>query len=344
MSTYSCPVVRIRGIEKHPDADTLSIVTACGFPVVIRTQDYKEGDLAVYIPEDSLLDVTRPHFAFLKKKENQTRHRVKAVRLRGVYSEGLLVPVSALDEPARMAALDIYGTEDVSAAIGAEKYVETEDVVLKLGTENESDPGFMPYYDLEPYQKYQSYLTMGEEVVVTEKIHGCNSRFCYRDGRLWVGSHGQVKKLDPDNLWWKMAVKYDLEKKLQFYPDLVLYGETYGSVQDLKYGVPGTEGCRLRFFDAFNSNPAARGWQDYDQLRTILETLGLDPVPELYRGPLTPEVLELRTGQSVLDPATIREGIVIRPVQERAARNLGRVVLKYVSEDYKCRVGGTERH
>jgi hypothetical protein len=58
MSELHAPVVRIGKVGKHPNADTLSITQAGGFPVIFRTGDFKEGDLAVYVPIDSLLPST----------------------------------------------------------------------------------------------------------------------------------------------------------------------------------------------------------------------------------------------------------------------------------------------
>jgi len=59
-------------------------------------------------------------------------------------------------------------------------------------------------------------------------------------------------------------------------------------------------------------------------------------VPILYRGPFDLEkILSLVDGPSMVHGAKhMREGIVIRPVVEREARNLGRVQLKIVSNKF----------
>ena len=43
MSEFSCPLVRIGAIQKHPNADSLSITEVDGCPVVFKTIDFKEA-------------------------------------------------------------------------------------------------------------------------------------------------------------------------------------------------------------------------------------------------------------------------------------------------------------
>ena len=66
-------------------------------------------------------------------------------------------------------------------------------------------------YDIEPWQKYSNEFVDGEEVVITEKIHGSNSRFTFQNDRMYCGSHYQWKKEGSDvpggikqNLYWKV--------------------------------------------------------------------------------------------------------------------------------------------
>ena len=59
-------------------------------------------------------------------------------------------------------------------------------------------------------------------------------------------------------------------------------------------------------------------------------------VPLLWRGPYSAEKLaELAEGKTTFEGAGhIREGTVITPIQERTHPEIGRVQLKYVSNDY----------
>jgi hypothetical protein len=47
MSEFIVTVVRVGPIEKHPNADMLSITKVFDYPVVIRTGEFRAGDLEV---------------------------------------------------------------------------------------------------------------------------------------------------------------------------------------------------------------------------------------------------------------------------------------------------------
>lgn len=58
MSEFQVRVVQLGEIRKHPGADNLSITEiggAGGYPVILRTGEFQQGDRAVYIPVGALL-------------------------------------------------------------------------------------------------------------------------------------------------------------------------------------------------------------------------------------------------------------------------------------------------
>ena len=73
------------------------------------------------------------------------------------------------------------------------------------------------------------------------------------------------------------------------------------------------------------------------------EGLNIPRVPVLYKGPYSHDIVkQLTDGKSTYDKNQIREGVVITPLIERENAEIGRVILKSVSEDYKLRKNGTE--
>jgi hypothetical protein len=141
MSELHVPVVRIGKVGKHPNADTLSITQAGGFPVIFRTGDFKEGDLAIYVPIDSLLPLDNPLFRFLAKAEPTpgSYHRLKALRLRGIFSRGLLAPAS---DPRTAKGTPIVGRRIWPTCYGIKKY--EPELPVSMNTEQLPDPGFAP--------------------------------------------------------------------------------------------------------------------------------------------------------------------------------------------------------
>lgn len=337
MSEFRVPVVRLGKTGKHPNADTLSITQIEGGPCIFGTEDFKEGDLAVYVPVDAVVPETVPGTEFLGK-----HRRIKAKKIRGIFSMGILLPMSVLPGlDGNPYAFEFYteGT-DVAQFLKIVKYEEPEPAAWR--TDDSSPPKCTaPVYDVESYRKYKHYLIPGESVVVTEKIHGTNSRFVVLGDELHVGSHNRWKKEDDRNLWWKVAKQYNLKEKLAKYPGYVLYGEIYGQVQDLKYGaLPGE--LFFRAFDVFNSNTGR--WLDPHDFFQFCDELGIQIVPVLWMGPYIPDGVEALAGGTSTLAENIREGVVIRPIVERWNNETGRTVLKLVSEQYLLRRGGTELH
>jgi len=337
MSQFKVEIVRVGKIGKHPNADTLSVTHVFDFPVVFRTGDFIEGQKAVYVPVDSLVPTDRPEFEFLKE-EGKTHARIKAKKLRGIFSMGMIVPICVATFGERCAELG----DNVAELLGVTKY--EPEVPMHWGGQNERDPGFIPVYtDIDHYRRYPDILQPGENVIVTEKLHGANARFTFHEGRLWVGSHNCIKRDAPESMWWNMARKYQLAERLAKFPGHVFYGEVYGHVQDLKYGSKGPVDTWLRFFDVFKWSTGS--YADQDETANIILGLGLNMVPLLYVGGWQPEfILPLADGSTTLGGQCIREGIVIKPAKERRDDRLGRVILKHVSEGYLTRKSGTEYH
>lgn len=316
MSTHKCPVVRIKK-EVHPNADALSIMEIGGFNVCIRSEDWKDGQLAAHIPADYWVPDTED-FAWLKS-DSSNWQRTRTKRFRGMYSYGFLVP---LDEDL---GLDVG--DNAMEYLDVIRYEPPENT---MAGDNESPPeGFFPKYDVENYQGFKHLMQDGEEIVFTEKIHGCNARFMFKDGRMWAGSRVNWKKQDASCLWWKAVDQNPwIAEWCEAHPEIVVYGEVFGNVQSLKYGAIGGQ----MFFRAFDLLDGLE-WLSYDDARSLAgETLQW--VPELYRGVLDIELLN----KMILEDSTLAkhmmEGGVIRPVVERTDPEMGRVFVKLVSPRY----------
>lgn len=134
--THRVNVVRVGAIRPHPNADKLELTEVGGYQIVIGKDNYKEGDLAVYIQPDSVVPQTEP-FKFIWQdhvgidgKVPERRRRITVKRLRKEYSEGLLMPVT--DFPTELvcgilqqrasANLPLEGI-DVAELIGVTHYV-----------------------------------------------------------------------------------------------------------------------------------------------------------------------------------------------------------------------------
>lgn len=320
MSEFHVRVVRVGEVRAHPNADSLSITDVDGgYPVIFRTGDFQSGDLAAYLPVDSVVRVSDPKFAFLANKDKpREMERIRAKRLRGSFSMGMLVkadPSWALGQR-------------VQDELGVTKYEPPEP-----SDGDEKDPGFIPVYtDIEGLRAHGDLLRDGEEVVLTEKIHGANGRWCFHEGRLWCGSHTRTKQRDPNNGWWRVADRHNLETKLATVPGIVIYGEVYGNVGGFKYGADKGD-LKLILFDALDIK--TNEYLEYDDFLALAKKLELPTVPELYRGPWSLDLKRHADGNTTLGSAHIREGFVVRPILKRFEPTLGgRCILKLHSEAF----------
>lgn len=327
-------VVRLGPVDPLDGSDHLSITMVHGgYPCIVKRDAFVEGDIAAYVPIDMTVPTGVPTFAFLAgKAKADGRYRIRALRLRGTFSMGLLVPT-----PDGASVGD-----DVTEALGCQKW-EPE---IPRSDEDEPDPGFMPIYtDIEGFRRWQHepgvldvmYGDNPEPWYATEKIHGANARYCYHGGRLWVGSRTRIKKQAAGSMWWQAAEQNYLEGRLAVHPDIVIFGEVYGQVQDLRYGVG--SGVRFAMFDAWDRRRLC--YLNPLEIAVLADHSGIPMVPLLpgcYPIRMTKDLWAWANAWSTVYGADhVREGIVIRPALERQHPKLGRVILKLVGENYLTR-------
>lgn len=314
-STHKVEVVPVV-LEPHPNADSLSIVKVFGgYTVCVRTDDWQDEHIGAYIPPDSVVDSSRSEFAFLQGHE-----RIKVKRLRGIVSMGLLIPApewaKAGDNLAEHFNVTHYEPPLPTSARG----------------DTEAAPqGYRPVYDVDSLRRFTHLFVEGEPVWITEKIHGASARFCFAGGRMYAGSRTTWKKQDENNLWWKCLEQHpEVAQFCAENPQMTVYGEAYGSVQNLKYGVKPGE-VRLVVFDILNGSM----WLDPEAALEIAPRLPW--VPRIATGLSfsVETVLTLAEGPSLVSGAShLREGIVVKPMRERSDPEVGRVCLKVVSNAY----------
>jgi RNA ligase (TIGR02306 family) len=328
MSTHACPVVPIV-LEKHNNADSLSVVRVKGFSYVARTEDWLNHPLGVWIEPDMVVPADRPEFTWLEKSHKLIEnngikgYRIKVKRLRGVMSMGLMTPAP---EGAKEG-------DDLMSHFGIVRY-EPPMPLSTFGEATKPPPGIRYCYDVENAYNFAHLFTDGEEVIATEKVHGANGRWAYvADLGMFCGSRTEWKRQNDTNLWWKaLAAHPEVEEFCKANPEITVYGEAFGQVQDLTYGFEKGK-VSIIVFDLLRNGE----WIDHDEAREIGKNLPW--VPIIYRGPWDKEkVFALADGKSevakVKGKDQIREGIVVKPLKERSNLEIGRTQLKIVSNAY----------
>lgn len=383
MSTFEVPVVKINAIEPINGADAIELAVIGDYRSVIRKGQYTTGDLAVYIPEQSILPAELiEEIGLTGKLAGSDHNRVKAVKLRGCLSQGILYPVD-YDAPSASHTLKCHD--------GAYTFVKEGDNVaddLGITKWNPPVPTYLSgevyfagqeltvAYDIENYKKYPTVLNDGEEVVFTEKLHGSfcgvgvlpvkdhDDKHYKREFVVFskgLGAQGMCFKdvpLNQDNAYLKALVACGMFDKLRdlrnsieaedqggFNYPLFVLGEVYGgSVQDgFSYGdIP-----KFRMFDIVAGYRGDQHYFNVDAKQHLASHLGIDMVPLLYRGPFSKEVMyQFTDGNETVSGKEVhmREGIVVTPTSERYSMEIGRVILKSVSAAYLTRKGNATEY
>lgn len=114
---------RVSAVAAIPDADAIEAVAVRGWTVVAKKGEFTAGDECVYVEIDAALPLDDERFAFLAPRGTKTLgdgkrvHVLKTALLRGVYSQGLVLPIGQFPEVIAASA-----SEDLAALLGIEKY------------------------------------------------------------------------------------------------------------------------------------------------------------------------------------------------------------------------------
>lgn len=352
-------IVRIKEILPHTNADTLGIVQIEGYQCVVKKENYKVGDLAIYVPPDTIVP-SIPQFSFLWADREfigevpEKYRRITVRRFRKEWSEGLLMPLSDFGTVSALGYASVHGVivakgDDVAEILGFKHY-EEPDASYVLGTPGRKLTlwqrvlkffGYAPkpygpkngpgVYDVESIKHYPRLFEEGEEVVITEKIHGSNARYMFDGKTFWVGSHKRWCK-EKGNIWWRVVEKHPwIEAFCREWKGFTLRGEVTPTQKGYPYATDHKDHTEERFF-VFDLQRPDGSYVD----KSILYNFNIPQlVPVVYQGPYSTKLSCFADGQSSVEDAKhIREGIVITSAEERTARGVGRAQLKLKSNTF----------
>lgn len=349
---FSAEIVKVTQVLPHPNADRLEILRfemkgtgEASYEVISQKGTFGIGSLAAYLSSDTVVPTHLTEFSFLTERadgKGKTHYRLRAARLRGVFSQGLLVPA-----PEGMA----FG-DSVAEHFGVTYHSAPSDEPRgqsqgPSGKAPKVQP--FPIYGVDSLKKNPRLFSEGEPVLVTEKIHGTNFRFGWIRRRLlgipvgWrfvVGSHRVIKETGSRD-WYgtdnytEAAARLGLAEKTKAHRGLVFYGELYGhwstgtKIQDLTYGRLPEEGPGLAVFDV----RTPEGWMNpHARVDLVWNALGIPNVPNFGVQQYSEEYVKwLAEGNSILDGKQIREGVVVE------ALDGSRRKAKYVGQGYLLR-------
>ena len=377
-STFKVPLTTIKEIKPHGNAEKLEVAVVYGFQVIVKKDQYIEGDPVFYIPIDSIIpQKLEDHLFPPDSKIKLDKRRVRQIRIRGLASQGMIVDADDI--------IDVYG-ENLDISEIEKDYAEILDVTKyepKVTVDNPGAPGskkkrkprenpsFHQYNGLDNIKWYPEKFKPEEIVVIQEKIHGTNARaalmpfvantlwkkikklfgyapeyeFCYGSNTVQLQNKPGHTGFYGEDVYGKVFKELDIESKLL--PGQSIYGEIYGEgIQSgYSYGVKGKH--KFIVFDIKETMPdGTQRWLRPDEVALLCDSKGLQMVPEVYRGTYNSLefVKQFSTGPSILDPnEKVREGVVVKAFNNYDEYGNKRA-LKVISEVYLDNHKNTDNH
>jgi RNA ligase (TIGR02306 family) len=351
-----CFVGKVTDIKPIDGADNIELVVVNGWNCISKKGEYYIDQKAVIATTDAIIPEE------LSDRIGVTNYlrkggRVRTIKLRGVYSECLIIPYGYIrtfhDEG-----------DDLMKELGIYKYEPPVRQVQLAGGRKikyKDNPNFHVYYKFPNFKNVPNMFTEDDVVEITRKIHGTNARYGIIKknklslwdkvrkffGNEWAnyefiyGSHNVEKGSDTQgfydtDVWRTIADRYDIKDKLWahvktwYSPELIgtgfiVYGEVFGKgiQKNYEYGLDDIE------FVGFDVEVDGK-YLSVHRSDSEIATLKLHYVELLYRGFWSQEVQDAFTFNQFIDGTKVpHEGIVIK--EESGDRSK---VAKVINPDY----------
>jgi len=359
-----CFIAKINEVRAIEGADNIELVIAGGWNAITKKGEFKVGDETIIATTDAVIPETLSESmgvtSYLRKG-----NRVRTVKLRGVYSECLIIPMTYLRGKTTMGDFDLKEGSDCMEFLGIIKYEPpVKQIQLASGRKIKwrDNQNFHIYYKFPNLKNVDGMFTEQDEVQITRKIHGTNARYgIVKKGKLsfwdkvkkffrladeWIdyeyiyGSHNCEKGSDSQgfystDVWRTIAEKYDIKAKLweeakrqgsDIGEGLIVYGEIYGAGIQKNYEYGLTDIEFVVFDIKINGEYCAT---EVTEVITQ-DLLQLEHVKVLYTGNWDQEIQDEYTFNNFIYGTKVpHEGIVIKHVSGDRKK-----VAKVINPDY----------
>jgi RNA ligase (TIGR02306 family) len=360
-----CFIAKINEVKAIEGADNIELVIAGGWNAITKKGEFKVEDEVIIATTDAVIPETLSEqmgvTSYLRKGG-----RVRTVKLRGVYSECLIIPKHYLKGKVSMGDYDLKEGSDCMELLGITKYEPpVKQIQLASGRKIKwrDNQNFHIYYKFPNLKNVAGMFTEEDEVQITRKIHGTNARYgIVKKSKLsfwdnvkkffgladeWIdyeyiyGSHNCEKGSESQgfystDVWRTIAEKYQIKEKLwrlvremdveEVGSGVVLYGEIFGAGIQKNYDY-GLEDIQFSGFDLTVNGEYLSIQTAYIAIYNLLE---LPHVEELYVGPWNQEVQDSFVFKNFIEGTKVpHEGIVIKEFSGDRKK-----VAKVINPDY----------
>ena len=238
-----CFIAKVNEVREIPGADNIELVVAGGWNCISKKGENIVGDNVIIATTDAVIpealsdEIGVTHYL-------RNGGRVRTVKLRGVYSECLIIPHKFLHGRTTMGDWDLKEGSDCMDIFGVFKYEPpVKQIQLASGRKikYKDNPNFHIYYKFPNLKNVAGMFTEEDFVEITRKLHGTNARYgivkktklslfdkvkkffgladSWIDYEYVVGSHNVEKGSDSQgfydtNVWYNIADELNIKRKL----------------------------------------------------------------------------------------------------------------------------------
>jgi RNA ligase (TIGR02306 family) len=321
------------------NADKIELITVLGWQVIAKKDEYKVGDYCIYIPIDTTIDPRREYFQFLaNKKDPEKRIKIATIKMKGVFSQGLVIPISSL----QLESDEIIEGKDVSELLDLQKY--EKEIVLKINKELETLPfptDIISKTDEDNLRTHPGVLKefIGEDVYITLKMDGSSMTIIYKTDEPFIVCSRNLILNEESTIYeyTKLNIKNSLEK---YGKNIAIQGELCGP----KINSNRLELLNYEFYIFNIKDLDTYAYLDYDKMCKVAGELGCKMVPLLHTFKFTGEhtIYKLQTIANEVVYTTPKnkiipgEGIVLRPLYPKWSVELSKCLsVKIINQLYK---------
>ena len=354
-----CYVGRIGEIRPIEGADNIELAIVNGWHAITKKGQHNVDEQVIIATTDAVIPLSISDelgvTGYLRKGQ-----RVRTVKLRGVYSECLIMPLDLL-----VFINNINDGDDMMEMLGVIKYEPPVKMVeMSVGGRKfkyHQNPNFHVYYKFPNLKNVPELFTEEDRVSITRKLHGTNARYgIVRKknlslwdrvrkffGNKWVefeyvyGSHNVEKGSDSQgfystDVWRTIADEYKIKEKLweyvkeyfipqHFGSGIVIYGEIYGHGIQKNYDY-GLKDIKFAGFDIEIDGK----YQTFSNEQGIFDTLDLPKVELLYFGLWDKGTQDRFVFNNFIEGTKVpHEGIVVKDLSGERHK-----VAKVINPDY----------
>lgn len=339
-------IAKIKEIYPIPNADNIELVKINGWTSVVQKGIHKIDDLVLCLTTDAVIPEelgTKWGVINYLRKGN----RVRTVRLKGSYSECILIPKCDIfiNSEDKYNSNMISEGDDLMKLSGIYKYeppIREEQLPGGKKIRFSQNPNFHVYYKFPNAKNVPNMFNESDQVVVTRKIHGSNARYgIVKKTKISVldhlkkffgfkfayyeyvyGSHNVQKADDSEgyyatNHWKEVDHKYDIKGKLwQLFKDQIDHLDKFENI--IIYGEiygKGIQGDKYNYgldhVDLVLFDVEIDGkYMDNSYKLHLFSKLNIFPVETLYTGPYNSQLLT-KWNNDLMENEIPHEGVVI---------------------------------